>query len=361
VPLLYGLYRERGDDRAARVIAVGTGVALLLLAVRVPLSGYTIADLKQDSPFLIGLFRLEQLVGIANGSLLVAIAASVLAVAAAGIVARPRLDSAAIPLAIAFVAVFAVASWSFDARKADLTRQQLAPDLSWVDDARLGSVAMLETAGEPRWAPSQELFWNRSVDRLYLLGNADPIDLFSSPGIRVLGDGRLLVGGAPLLRPLLVANYGTQTSFRGATRVASNAGYTLWRPSGTPRLAQLVEGLYQDRWLAAFGHLTVWPDAAGRVARTVRLLLWAPQGTWASPLHLTAPGVNLHLTVRPGHRCTVVVPASASGPWTLVFESSKPVALPDGRIVGVQAAEPVLGPAGARTGTVCASGAATLS
>jgi hypothetical protein len=362
-PILYGLYQRRGrDERAPKILVAGTAVALLLLAVRVPLSGYTIADFKQDSPFLIGLFRLEQLTSIANGSLFVAIAASVLALCAVAIVVRPRLGAAGIPLAICFVAVFAIASWSFDARKASMTRSQLAPDVSWVDDAKLGNGAiMLETAGDPRWAPYQELFWNRSIDRLYLLGNGAPIDLFSSPGVRVVADGRMLLHGKAIRAPLLVPNYGTQTSFRGAAKLESQAHYTLWRPEGTPRLARIVEGLYEDKWLAGYGHLTVWPGASGRIAGTMRFVFWAPEGTWPSPLHLTAPGVSTRVTLVPGRRCVVVVPVAARGPWTLVFESRKPVSLPDGRIVSVQSAQPVLGPAGAATGTTCASGAAPLS
>src|SRR2546430_15164821 len=47
----------RRNRPAARVVAL-LGLGLLALAARVPLSGYTISDSKQDSPFLLAGFPL---------------------------------------------------------------------------------------------------------------------------------------------------------------------------------------------------------------------------------------------------------------------------------------------------------------
>ena len=59
------LLRGRPAKQAVALVAVG----LLALSARVPLSGYTVSDFKQDSPFLMGVFRLEKAVGIGDGSL----------------------------------------------------------------------------------------------------------------------------------------------------------------------------------------------------------------------------------------------------------------------------------------------------
>ena len=93
------------DPRAARLSrllglgaarpAVGEGgrgrrrSALIALAARVPLSGYTISDAKQDSPFLLAAFRLERAIGIGDGSLLIAVAATLLAGLAVATCFRP--------------------------------------------------------------------------------------------------------------------------------------------------------------------------------------------------------------------------------------------------------------------------------
>jgi hypothetical protein len=66
--------RGRPAPRAVALIAL----VLLVLSARVPLSGYTVSDAKQDSPFLLGIFRLEKAVGIGDGSLAVALAAAAL-------------------------------------------------------------------------------------------------------------------------------------------------------------------------------------------------------------------------------------------------------------------------------------------
>ena len=78
---------QRGRP-GAKVVAVAA-VGLIALAARVPLSGYTISDAKQDSPFLLAVFRLEKAVGIGSGSLVVAIAASILAGLAVAACFRP--------------------------------------------------------------------------------------------------------------------------------------------------------------------------------------------------------------------------------------------------------------------------------
>ena len=72
-----GCNLQRGRPAKAAVALVAVG--LLALSARVPLSGYTVSDFKQDSPFLMGVFRLEKAVGVGDGSLAIALGAAVLA------------------------------------------------------------------------------------------------------------------------------------------------------------------------------------------------------------------------------------------------------------------------------------------
>src|SRR5204862_113900 len=85
--LAFWLWTKRGRP-GARVVAL-LALGLIALAARVPLSGYTISDSKQDSPFLLAVFRLERAIGIGSGSLLVALVASGLACLAVAACFRP--------------------------------------------------------------------------------------------------------------------------------------------------------------------------------------------------------------------------------------------------------------------------------
>src|SRR5438270_8339199 len=79
VPLLataFGLYVSRGLPRRLAVFALSAG--LLLLAARIPLSGYAAAHGKDDSPTLWAVLRLEAAVTTGNGALAVALVAALL-------------------------------------------------------------------------------------------------------------------------------------------------------------------------------------------------------------------------------------------------------------------------------------------
>ncbi|MFY9578785.1 MAG: hypothetical protein WAQ33_05625, partial [Gaiellaceae bacterium] len=74
VPLLaiaFGLYVRRGLPQKLPVALVAAG--LLLLAARIPLSGYAAAHNKDDSPTLWAVLRLESFTSVGNGSLTVAL------------------------------------------------------------------------------------------------------------------------------------------------------------------------------------------------------------------------------------------------------------------------------------------------
>jgi hypothetical protein len=337
----FALWLRRGRP-GARVAAV-LGLGLVALAARVPLSGYTISDSKQDSPFLLAVFRLERGIGIGNGSLVVALLASALALLGAAAcfrVALARWAIGATLVAAAFVSLGAVA---FDRHVVQSVRTSLLPtDARWVDHAGLGEATLLQTPATLHAAAHEQLFWNISLRHLYFLDNASPIDAFGAPRAHAARDGRLVSGTRTLRGPLLISNYAVRVQLAGAVRVARGAKYELWRPTGTPRFAIFAGGLYHDAWLADAGQITVWPAGDGRVRGTFNLPLFLPPKprSQMTTLQLRGPGVSRNVTVNPGGSAVVRFQVSHRGPWTLRFRTRRPGYLSDGRSISVMAQMP---------------------
>jgi hypothetical protein len=337
---VFWLWLRRG--RPARHAVALVALGLLALSARVPLSGYTVSDAKQDSPFLMGVFRLEKAVGVGDGSLAIALGAGVLACLAAGAAFRARL--AWIAVAATFIASCAISGGavSFDHRVAQIVRATyLPPDASWVDHARVGDATLIHTPATPHARSHEQLFWNRSLKTLAFLDRASQIDAFDSPRVKVADDGRLVSGGKTLRGPLVISNFAVRARLTDAVPVARGADYELWRPLGTPRMALFVGGLHHDGWLSPAGHLTLWPARDGRVEGTLRLPLSLPVGTQRTVLRLQAPGLDRRVAVRPGQSRVVTIQVSKRGPWTLSFHADRTGYLqPDNRPVSVRSALP---------------------
>ena len=149
----------------------------------------------------------------------------------------------------------------------------LPPDARWIDHAGLGPATLIQTPATPHARAHEQLFWNRSLERMLFLDEASRVDAFDSPRVRVAPDGRLVSGGKTVRGPLVISNFAVRARLVGAVAVARGADYELWRPLGTPRMAMFVGGLYHDDWLANAGHITLWPGRDGRVEGTFRLPL----------------------------------------------------------------------------------------
>jgi hypothetical protein len=344
------LRRNRPGARVAAVLGLG----LVALAARVPLSGYTISDFKQDSPFLLAVFRLEKGIGIDNGSLLVALLASGLALLGAAVCFRASLARWAIGatiLAASFVSLGAVA---FDAHVVRSVRTSLLPtDARWVDHAGLGDVTLLQTPATLHAAANEQLFWNLSLKHLYFLDNASPIDAFGAPRAKAASDGRLVSSGRTLKGPMLISNYAVRVQLAHAVRVARAVNYELWRPVGAvaPRFAIFAGGLYHDSWLAESGHITVYPAGDGRVRGAFALPLRLPPKprSETTTLELRGPGAKRDVTVHPGESLVVRFRVAHRGPWTLRFRTRRPGYLADGRAISVMAQMPTF------AGSYCAT------
>ena len=341
----FGLYLNRG--RPARLPLALLAVALLAVSARVPLAPYSVGDNKQDSPFLLGVFRLEHAIGAANGSLAIAIAAAILSALAVGIAWRARLAMLALPLSLLIAAAASAGSASVDRHVADSVRRALLPpDARWLDHSGLRHVLLIQTPATPHAGAHEQLFWNRSVDEVLFYEQATPIDAFGYKHVTNGSDGRFLLGRHTVRAPLAISEFAVRMRLRGAEPAGRGGGYELWRPLGTPRAALFVGGLYHDGWLAQAGHLILWPDHGRFVRGTLRWRLSLPIKTKPTALRFDAPNMDRQLVITPGSSRTVVLPVNGRGPWRLTFRTKRPGYLADGRAISVKADTPVFTAAG---------------
>ena len=343
-PVLACLGARRLNGRSAR-IAVGllSGI-LFVVAATVPLSQYTQLSSKQDSPMLWAVAKLEETLGTGGASLTVSLVAAALAGLAALAAWRPRsgvpIVFAAAAIALALTGSAAVA---LDIELSNrVVRTFSGPSPSWVDDAGLGQVSVLQTPFSSRAGISQQLFWNSSVDRILHLPDSSEVDAYGSIPTRIAPDGRIVAGGRIIRTPLLVEEYASWVALDGATLVRRTAGSALWRPDGTPRVAAMLAGRYLDGWLGAVSTLTVWPNGAAPREGAVRLALRLPDGVPATTtLDLRGPGYSRALTIAPGSQTVVEIPFRASRPWVLSLRPRRPIVVSGGRFVSVIASPPV--------------------
>jgi hypothetical protein len=319
VPLLaaaFGLYVKRGLPGRIPVGLCAAG--LLLVAARIPLSGYAAAHNKDDSPTLWAVLRFEGLVSVGNGALAVALIAAALSGLAALAAFRKLPPVVAIAAGIAACCALSAGASSFDHRSSTGMRNSLPADLRWVDHAHLGQVDLVAPPGARKEQSWEQLFWNTSVTRLLLLGSPAP-DQFDAKRVRIARDGRLLVDGRVDRRPLLVQTYASTMQLTGVARIRHETVFDLYRPVGTPRLRLIAAGRYIDDWLAPRGAITVWPHRGG----TLELVLKMPRGTQVTPIHLTGKGIDRTIRLQPGRRVALHFPVPAGAPWSLHFKSSK--------------------------------------
>lgn len=340
--LLFGLALSRGRNTIRAAVLISFGI--VVLSLRVPLSGYAAAHGKDDSATLTAVLRLEQLTTTANGSLVVALVTLLLALAGAAVLLRPRFGAVAgLALAVAAGAALSFGAHSFDARNTRFLRANDIPaDARWVDHAKLKHVALVEPPGSVAPHALEVLWWNTTVDRELLLPGGMPTDHFGGrEGLGIAKDGRLFVAdGTTVAQPLLVQTYGSRLAFANATLVGRGVTFDLFKPSGTPRVTMFANGYFFDGWLAARGSISVWPDASGRTTGALRLSLSMPAGAGATVLELHAPGYSRTVTVRPGKHVPVVVQVSAKGPWTLKYSTPSGGFASDNRRVSVVSTPP---------------------
>ncbi|HEV2903263.1 MAG TPA: hypothetical protein VGW30_08385 [Gaiellaceae bacterium] len=303
-------------------------VSLLIAAsAQVPLAGFTAAEGKSQSPFLLAAFRLEEAAGSpGSGSLLIAAAAAVFGVALILLSARPSIGTP-VALAVALAATTAASAGAvvFDTRNADGVRAAYLPDEpSWVDRAGVGDVTMVRAPDGVRTEAMEQLFWNRSIRRVVLLPGAGEVDHFASPRLTVAPDGRLLEGKRAVEGPVLVDGYGGTITLAGAKALASSQSYTLWRPNGSARLSLYLAGRYSDGWLAGAGRMYLWPERRGEpIGRRVSLTLAAPPAAEGMTIRFQELGKPLRaVRLEPNRPQTVTFDVCSRVAWHVTYLSS---------------------------------------
>ncbi|MGE5275181.1 MAG: hypothetical protein ACM3QU_15645 [Verrucomicrobiota bacterium] len=344
----FALYARRGWP--ARLPHLVLAAALLVLSVRIPLSGFAISTTISASPILFGVYWLTvKLGGPGNAAGLVAATVGVMSVVAVLASRRPRLGTPIVlGLALLATGVASAGAVALDVANSSLVRKTTLPsDPSWVDRAHVGQVTLLQSALGSRSATLQELFWNRSITRAALLPGATRFDVFRTQAVRVADDGSLTVNGRPLGGPLLVDRFGSTVRLWGARELESGPTATLWVPDRLerPRLRLYAQGVYHDGWLADRGAVYLWPRrTGGRLSGWISMRLTAPEPLGAIQMTFTLPdGRVLRARVRPGRAQNVRLAVCRTGRARITYRSNVR-ALTGLRVVGAQATPPVFTP-----------------
>jgi hypothetical protein len=340
------LYASRGWP--ARTYHALVAAALLAASATVPLAGFAAAEGKAHSPLLLAAFRVEEWVGSpGNGSLVLAAVAGILLATAVLVSRSPR---HATPVALALAVAASTAAWAgalaFDTRNSEAVRKAFLPaQPSWVDRAGVDNVVLVRGPHGVKTEALEQLFWNRSVDRVALLPGAEQVDHVHSPPLRVGSDGTLLVDGRPLRAPVLADGYAGTIRLADAELLGSSPSFSLWRPRGAARLSLYLAGRFSDGWLAGAGRLYLWPSRPGGfVLGRVLLPLEAPPAAELTLRFQPKGGETVVIHLRAGERRTASFPVCSRGLWHMTFVSDDR-GFVGGRVVSAHASEPVFTPA----------------
>jgi hypothetical protein len=250
-----------------RRVQAGLGAGLLLLSARVPLSGWAVPGSDDHSPFLLAVERLQFGLGTSTGAFVVATAAALLSLAAVlGSWRRPRLAAPVLlGLALAASAASLAGVTVLDHENSlRLLHRYLPADRSWVDSARLGPATLLEAAGNRPTDGEEQLFWNRSLQRVAVLPGGGPPDRLAATSVSIDSHGVVRSHGRALRGPLVVDGYASTVQPAYARLVARAPHDALVLPHGPARLRLYVLGRSADGLLVGSrGVLLFWTDRPG--------------------------------------------------------------------------------------------------
>ena len=344
--------------RPAKQAVVLGAVGLLALSARVPLSGYTVSDFKQDSPFLMGVFRLEKAVGIGDGLARdralrgrAGVPRSGRGLPRATRLGRGRRDDRRLLRGLDRCGLLrsscrAQRSRDLPAGRCALgrprkgRRRDADPDPGHSTCAR-ARAALLELVADAPRLPRPGLADRRLRPPARHHRRRRP------PAARRQDDARPARD--------LELRRARPTDRRSAGRERPSTTNS-WRPTGTPRMALFVGGLYHDGWLSPAGHLTVYPEAAG-ASRNAALPALAAEGDQAHDPAPPGAGRRPARHRRSGQEHRRLGAGLHRGPWTLSWHSDRIGYLqPDDRPISVQAGMPTFG--GSNRGSAAPSSAA---
>ena len=225
--LAFCAYAARGWPARTQLALI---VSLLIAAsAQVPLAGFTAAEGKSQSPFLIAAFRLEEAVGSpGSGSLLIAGAAAVFGVVLILLSAHPAVGTP-VALALALVATTAasIGAVAFDSRNADGAPPTSRTSRRGSTGRRRGRDDGARARGRPDRGDGAAVLEPLDPSRRAAprRGRGRPLFLSPADGRRTPAQGQSIEG------PVLVDGYGGTIALSGAKVLAASQSYTLWRPN----------------------------------------------------------------------------------------------------------------------------------
>jgi hypothetical protein len=255
--------------RAQALFAAG----LLLLSVRVPLSGWAAPGSDDHSPFLLAVERLQMDLGTSSAGFVVAAAAALLAIAAALGAWRPRLAMPTLlGLALAASAASLAGATALDRLNSNLLAQRYLPaERSWVDAAKVGPATLLEAAGNRPSDGEEQLFWNRTLQHVAVLPGGSPPDRLAAANLAIDPHGVLRHRGRPIRGALVVDGYASTVELRDARVVARAPRDRLVVPNGVARLRLYIPGRSGDgAIIGSRGAILFWTTKPGVLVVTVR-------------------------------------------------------------------------------------------
>jgi hypothetical protein len=330
VPLLgiaFALYAARGWPLRIAHLVLAAG--LILVSVRLPLSSYAIASTLNGSAILYGVYWLAGKLGQDGAaSTIVAGVVGVLSVVAVLASRRPRVGTPLVlGLALLATGVASAGAVAFDVSNTRIAKHVYLPsDPSWVDRAKVGSVTLVQAWGGSRTPSLQELFWNRSVERVALLPGAAPFDRYGDDELKVRPDGSMAVDGKPLTGPLLLDQWGSLVRLQNARLLQAGPTAALWVPDRgqRPRLAMYAVGRAHDGWLSDRGAVYLWPARpGGPIAGRLTLRLTVPAGLGGNTLTFRLPhGQSRSVVLPDGASRTVTIPVCGRGDWYATYSAT---------------------------------------
>jgi hypothetical protein len=240
------------------------------------------------------------------------------------LLALVRFRRAAACFAVVFAVSLGLATWAaaarFDQMNTTEIRHLLLPkNPSWVDARGLHDVTLVQAYGGSRTDAFDQLFWNRSVNRVLLLPAADRIDAFGEPRLSIGNDGSVRAGGHAVDRPLLVDEARSTVALTGGREVASSLDYDLWVPHGGPlRLGTYFAGRLRDGSLLPISVAEVWQRRSG-FEGAVQIVLSVPSQSGTAIVSLPDQH-SARIPIAPGTSHALVFTSCSRGPWKAAFQ-----------------------------------------
>jgi hypothetical protein len=320
--------------RSLALAVSGVAAVVLIAFLRFPLTAYDQPGKLTGSPFLQGVFWLQQRRGPGSAGLLLTTVAIVLLLVGTLAFFQPRI---LMPIAIVGAIVFAgwfsvMATLQGNDRSRAAARTYLPKDFNRIDDLALSKpVGLVVTIGTPRQLATELMFWNRSIGDPINLPGTDLVDGFGYRSATIAADGRLLVEKRPWRGSLLVSDYASQSQLQSARRLLHGLTSDLWQPQVEARFALMIEGLYFDGWLAPENSTMVWPDARGRLPKALEIELTPSPDIESERVTIKAPSGVFHVELATGHSRKISIPLRGSRLAKIVVSSNRIGQLGDGR------------------------------